>query len=78
MSIQETYNTILAQADYLPAEEIRHLINDLNAKLEQLNRQQTEPKQRHKAREFRGVGRETWKNIDVEEYIRQERASWDA
>lgn len=36
------------------------------------------PQSRHKARDFRGVGRETWKDVDVEEYIRQERASWDA
>lgn len=35
------------------------------------------PQRHHKARDFRGVGRETWKDIDVEEYIRQERASWD-
>jgi len=27
--------------------------------------------------EIRGVGAEMWRQIDVDEYIRQERASWD-
>jgi hypothetical protein len=25
---------------------------------------------------LRGLGKETWKNIDIEKYIREERASW--
>jgi hypothetical protein len=37
----------------------------------------TEPQPRHKAQDFRGVGREAWKDVDVEEYLREERASWD-
>lgn len=36
-----------------------------------------QPQPSHKARDFRGVGKETWKDVDVEEYLRQERASWD-
>jgi hypothetical protein len=39
--------------------------------------QASQPQLRHKARDFRGVGKDTWKNVDVEEYLRQERASWD-
>lgn len=27
--------------------------------------------------ELKGVGAEMWREIDVDEYIRQERASWD-
>ena len=27
--------------------------------------------------ELKGVGAEMWRKIDVDEYIRQERASWD-
>jgi hypothetical protein len=27
--------------------------------------------------ELKGVGAEMWRDIDVDEYIRQERASWD-
>ena len=27
--------------------------------------------------ELEGLGREVWQGVDVEEYLRQERASWD-
>jgi hypothetical protein len=78
MNTQETYDDVLARAERLSFEEIKRLVDDLNAKLEQHKEQEPETRPRHKARDFRGVGKETWKNVDVEEYIRQERASWDA
>jgi hypothetical protein len=28
-------------------------------------------------RELKGLGKDLWRSIDVDEYIRQERASWD-
>jgi hypothetical protein len=30
----------------------------------------------HSVLELRGLGKEIWQDIDVDEYIRQERASW--
>ncbi len=27
--------------------------------------------------DLKGLGKEVWENVDVEEYIRQERESWD-
>ena len=67
---------MLARAKRLSVEEIRRLVDDLNAKLEQPDKQEVVSQRRHKARNFRGVGKETWKDVDVEEYLRQERASW--
>jgi hypothetical protein len=35
------------------------------------------PKKRTKLSDYAGVGKELWQKIDVDEYIRQERESWD-
>jgi hypothetical protein len=34
-------------------------------------------KQKHSILEWEGVGKEFWSKIDVGEYIRKERESWD-
>ncbi len=74
MNTQETYDDVLARAERLSAEEIKRLIDDLNARLEQHNEQESKP--HYDVLDFEGIGSETWKGVDIDEYIRQERASW--
>jgi len=35
------------------------------------------PKKRTRLSDYAGVGKELWQTIDVDEYVRQERESWD-
>ncbi|RLT41438.1 MAG: hypothetical protein DWI57_06975 [Chloroflexi bacterium] len=35
------------------------------------------PGKRRKLSDFAGVGKDLWQMIDVDEYVRQERESWD-
>ena len=85
MSIHPAYEDVLRQMRLLSPEEQTRLVEETMAELRrhikgqlpQATQESAESQPRHKAREFRGVGRETWKDIDVEEYLRQERASWD-
>lgn len=51
------------------------LLEGLAALLRQQDRPKFQPPR--KTRELRSVGRETWQDVDVEEYLGQERASWD-
>ena len=68
-----TYHEILNQVQRLaPADQLR-LLEDLAA----IIRQQVTTEPLHSVLEFEGVGEEVWKNINVEEYINQERDSWD-
>lgn len=53
--------------------DLRELVRGLEAIIQQ--RESAQPL--YDVREFRGIGHETWKDVDVEEYLRQERASWD-
>lgn len=46
--------------------------------VEALIRQREGEQPLHKAREFRGISSGTWKDVDVDEYIKQERASWES
>lgn len=39
--------------------------------------QQETPKRQHSILELRGLGKEVWEGIDVDEYLEQERNSWD-
>jgi hypothetical protein len=85
MSIHPVYEEVLRQMRLLSPEEQTRLVEETMAELRRhiksqpyrVNRESAGSQPRHKAREFRGVGRETWKDVDVEEYLRQERASWD-
>jgi hypothetical protein len=41
-------------------------------------REQVDPKPRYDVREFRGIARGMWDDVGgVDEFIKQERASWD-
>jgi hypothetical protein len=68
-----TYHEILNQVEQLMPDEQRQLLKDIEAIL----RRQTEPRHRHSIMELKGLGKEIWEDIDVEEYIRQERAAWN-
>jgi hypothetical protein len=68
-----TYNEILNQVERLTPDEQRQLIRDIEAMLHG----QLKPKHRHSIMELKGLGKEIWKDIDVAEYIRQEREAWN-
>jgi len=60
-------------AESLSREEQLRLIQELtNHAGEDIN---SEPE--HSILELRGLGKEIWEGIDAQEYVNQERASWD-
>ena len=67
----EEYRTVRNQAQRLSTDEQFRLLEDLVAML------RTESRPQHSILEFKGVGKEVWEGVDVEEYIRQERDSWE-
>jgi hypothetical protein len=67
----EAYRTIRNQVRQLSADEQFQLLEDLVVMLWQ----GTTRKSKHSIRELEGLGKEVWKGVDVEEYIRQERGS---
>jgi hypothetical protein len=67
------YYEILGQAQHLtPADQLR-LLEELAV----LVRRQIRPPRRRSILELQGLGKEIWSSIDVQQYIDQERASWD-
>jgi len=68
-----TYYEILSQIQSLPPTEQRKLLEDLAA----IIHQRSMLKPRRSVLEFEGVGQEAWKGINVQEFIDQERDSWD-
>ena len=69
----QTYENALQIAESLSPEEQRRLIQELTARAG--GSAASEPK--HSILEFRGLGKEIWEGIDAQEYVRNERASWD-
>jgi hypothetical protein len=69
----QTYHHILDHVQQLTPDEMRQLQKDL----EMLVRLQEKPKPLQNVRELRGANKETLKNMDVEEYIEEERNSWE-
>ncbi|GCL36343.1 MAG: hypothetical protein ACKO9I_07015 [Sphaerospermopsis kisseleviana] len=69
------YQELLEQAKNLTSEEQLKLVEDLSI----LIRQQWKmtPKPKRSILELRGLGKETWENIDAQEYVNQERDSWN-
>jgi hypothetical protein len=70
------YQELLQQAKSLTPEEQLKLVEDLSI----LIRQQLKmtPKPKRSILELRGLGKEIWGNIDAQEYVNQERDSWNA
>lgn len=70
---REVLNEVLNQTQKLTPDEQLRLLEDLAG----LIRQQVLPKRKHSILELEGLGQEIWKGIDAQEYINQERDSWD-
>lgn len=67
------YSDILDRARRLsPADQLR-LLEDLAA----LVRREMDQQPRRSILELQGLGKEIWADVDVEQYIDQERATWD-
>lgn len=67
------YDEILSQARQLSLEDQARLVEELATLVR--SRIQAWPK--HSMLEFEGLGKELWQGIDVEQYIEEERNSWD-
>jgi len=68
-----TYDEVLRLANLLPARERERLARNISAALS-LRDSSTKT---HSIREVRGCGKEMWRAMDVDEYLRQERDDWD-
>ncbi len=66
------YTEVLQSAQQLTVEEQAQLLRELAAAL----RQQRAPTE-HRITELKGLGQGIWADVDAQEYVRQERASWD-
>jgi hypothetical protein len=63
---------ILSQIQSLPEDEQRDLIEQLNALVSTWD---DEPRPR--ITDLEGLGEEIWQGIDAQDYVNQERDSWD-
>lgn len=70
------YRQILHKAQQLTVEEQLRLIEELATMIRQ-KQQVQEEKPLHSILELEGLGKEIWEGINVEQYIEQERNSWD-
>jgi hypothetical protein len=70
---QPAYEQILDQADRLAPADKLCLLQGLVALL----RQDIESPPDHSITELRGLGKENWNGMDAQEYVDQERMSWD-
>jgi len=57
-----------------PVEQLR-LLEELAALVR--SRMASQPWARHSILELQGLGKEIWQDVDAQEYIDRERASWD-
>jgi hypothetical protein len=67
----DAYNEVLSKVRSLTADEQRHLISEVT------NRVGLNGDERRSVLELQGLGKEVWRGIDAQEYVRQERASWN-
>jgi hypothetical protein len=69
----EAYQKILQQFEEFTPEDQDRLLEDLKA----IARRRTGTGPKHNIMDFKGVGKEIWQGIDAQEYVNQERASWE-
>lgn len=69
------YRQVLKLALNLAPDEQLQLIEDLVQNIRQTCKIEAEPL--HSILGFEGLGKEVWQAIDVDQYIAEERASWD-
>lgn len=71
--LSKGYHKILRLVEKLPPEDQLRLIHDITSVLQY----RVVAKPLHNITEFRGMDKETWKDVDVEKYIDEERNSWE-
>jgi len=69
----DAYQTVLQMARELPVEEQLQLIEDLIS----VARHRVKAEPLHDIMEFHSIAKEAWQGVDVEQYINDERNSWD-
>ena len=69
-----TYDDYVEGIENLNAEEQLSLLEKISARLKK--NFQTEAN-RHRITELEGLGADIWKDIDIQDYLRNERESWD-
>ena len=69
------YEEVLNHARQLPTDELLLLLQELAALVRQQITIKEEPL--HSFLELEGLGKEVWQGIDTQEYINQERDSWN-
>ena len=71
--VQTTYQNILVQIKQLNVLEQLRLLEAIAQSVQR----GTAPKSQRSIRELRGLGKEVWKSLDAQEYVNQERDSWE-
>jgi hypothetical protein len=69
-----TYEDYVRGIDKLKPDQQLRLVELLSAKLK---KQPGRKPGKHKITELEGLGAEVWGNVDIQEYLRRERDSWD-
>ncbi len=70
-----TYHEVRRLAESLTPDEQMRLIEDLSKFIRQ--RVTLAPKPKRSLLELEGLGKEIWNGIDAQEYVNQERDSWN-
>lgn len=68
-----SYREVLNQVQHLSTDEQLQLLKDLM----DLLKRQTATTPLHSILELQGLGKEVWEGIDVDQYLEEERSSWD-
>jgi hypothetical protein len=68
-----TYQDVRRQVENLTPDEQLRLLEELAV----IVRRRMLVKPRHSIMELEGLGKEVWQGLDAQEYINQERASWN-
>jgi len=71
--LRTNYQNVLVQVKQLNVLEQVRLLEAIA----QLVQRETVSKSQRSIREIRGLGEEVWKNLDAQEYVDRERASWE-
>ena len=71
----EVLNRVLNQVQHLQPDDQLRLLEELTTLVHQQATALEEPL--HSFLELEGLGQEIWKGIDAQEYVNQERASWN-
>lgn len=69
-----TYSDYIKGIKHLRPEEQLGLVEIISSRMK---RSLIKEKRRHRIMELEGLGADTWKGIDAQEYVRKERKSWD-